>query len=124
MRGAIRASLVLVLAAGSLGAAEPQAKPVLDVWNAAYLGGGKAGYVHTWTEEVVRDGQKQLRTTVDFNLTVRRFNDTAQMRVETGTEETPEGKVTRVFMTQHLGKRQALVLVGTVVGNRLHYVVR
>ena len=37
-----------------------------------------------------------------------------------GTEETPEGKVTAVFMKQFLGKQQQLVLTGTVDGDELH----
>jgi len=43
--------------------------------DAAYIQGGRAGHVCTTTTEVVRDGKKLLATTVDLNLTLKRFND-------------------------------------------------
>jgi hypothetical protein len=44
-----------------------------------------------------------------------------KLRMEQGSEETPDGKVTGVFMKQDAGKQ--LVLFGTVDGDRLHVVV-
>ena len=61
-------SLLLILAGGPFSpAGAPKAdKVLLDVWDAAYLPGGKAGYVHTFTHEIEEDGQKLLRTTVEL----------------------------------------------------------
>jgi Transglutaminase-like superfamily len=110
----------LLLTAGAGLAAEPMGKLVREDWDAAYLDGQKAGHVRTTVREIERDGQKVLRTTMTLELTLRRFQDTVKMGVETGTEETPEGKVVGVFMKQSLGKEQTLHLVGTVEGEQLH----
>jgi hypothetical protein len=101
-------------------AKSPKGKVVLDQWDAAYLRGGKAGYVHTTTVEFARDDEKILRTTVDMNLTLKRFESIISLRMETGTEETADGKVTGVFMRQYLGKQLSLQVVGQVKGKELH----
>src|SRR5262249_2926647 len=106
---------VLLLSVSSVGAAEPQGRIVHEIWDAAYLEGGKAGFVHTTVRESEQDGQKIFRTTMELNLSLKRFNNTISLRVETGTEETPDGKVVGVSMRQFLGKQQSLVMTGTVV---------
>ncbi len=113
--------LCLVLMVSSVGAAEPPGRIVEETWDAAYLEGGKAGFVHIVVRESQQNGRKVLRATMELNLTVKRFQDTISLRVESGTDETPEGKVVGVFMRQFLGTQQQLVLTGTVVdGHRLH----
>jgi len=111
--------IVVLFLAGPAAAAEPVGKLVREDWDAAYLDGQKAGYVRFTVREFERDGQKILRTTMALSLTLRRFEDTVQMNVETGTDETPDGKVAGVFMKQALGKNQNLVLNGTVDGDTL-----
>src|SRR5262245_48670011 len=106
--------VAVLLIASPLLAAEPQGKLIRETWEAAYLNGGKAGYVHTVIREIDRDGGKIYRSTVVLDLTLKRFNDTLRARMERGTEETSEGKVTGVSMRQMLGKDQDLVLTGTV----------
>jgi hypothetical protein len=108
-----------LLASPAQAAPEP-AKVVKDIWDSAYLDGTRAGYVHTSVVEVERDGKKVLRTTLTLHLTVKRFKDTIHMKMETGTDETPEGKVVAVSMRQTLGKDQQLVLTGAVDGKQLH----
>src|SRR5438552_18815025 len=115
--------LALVLAAGAARADEPRGRLVQDVWNAASLGGGRAGFVRTSTYEIERDGRKLMRTTTELNLTLKRFQDTIQVRMETGTEETADGKVVGVFTRQFLGKNQQMVLTGTVQDSQLHVLV-
>jgi len=112
--------LALVLSAGSVASAKPQGKLVQDVWEAAYLDGGKAGFVHTTVRQVERDGNKLFRTTMVLELSVKRFNDVARLYMETGTDETAHGKVVGVSMKQSLGKQQVMVMTGTVEGNELH----
>lgn len=119
MRRASWTCLGLLLLAGRLAGAEPSARLVEEVWNAAYLEGNKAGYVHTAVHEITRNGQRFLRTTTELSLTVKRFDDVVQLRMETGSEETPEGQVTGVSMRQYIGKQQQLVVTGTVEGNVL-----
>jgi transglutaminase-like putative cysteine protease len=67
-----------------------------------------------------QNGQKIIRSTSELQLTVRRERDTVTMRMETGTDESADGKVTGVFMRQYLGKQQQVVVTGTVEGNQLH----
>lgn len=115
----------VVFLAGSLACAAEPAKGdvVLDNWEVAYLGKTRAGYVHTQARTVTRDGQKYYCTTSELNLTVKRFQDTASLRMETGTEEDADGKVTAVSMRQFLGKDQETVMEGTVEGKGLRILV-
>ncbi len=96
---------------------------VQDQWEVAYLGKSRAGFVHTVTRVVTRGDRKYYRTTSELNLTVKRFQDTATLRMETGTEEDQDGKVTGVSMRQFLGKGQETVMEGTVGEQGLHIVV-
>lgn len=121
MRGLITAALTLGLAAPA--GAQGVATPVLDLWDVAYLEGGRAGYVHTATTAVDRAGAKLLRTTMELRLTIKRFSDTVQLGMDTGSLETPEGTVAGVFMRHYLGKEKKLEVTGTVVGNRLELVL-
>src|SRR5438477_7701009 len=101
------ACVTMLLLVGFVGAAEPkQGDVVFDNWEVAHLGKTRAGFVHTQTRAVMRDGQKYYRTTSELNLTVKRFQDTATLRMETGTEEDADGTVTGVSMRQFLGKDQ------------------
>lgn len=99
-------------------------KLALEFWDAAYLDTNRAGYIHTTVHEYEKDGAKFRRTTVELNLTLKRFMDTIQQKMQTGTIETTDGKVTGVFMKQVLGQNQSLVLTGDVVGKELDVKVR
>ena len=120
MRRACAWCLGLVLVLGSVRAAEPQGRVVEDIWNAAHLEGAPAGFVHTTVRQIERDGTRLLHTTTELQLTVRRESDTVTLRMVTGTDETPEGKVLGISMRQFLGKQQQLVMTGTVEGDELH----
>jgi hypothetical protein len=110
---------VVFASAGLAQAGQPQGKLVLDLWDAAYLEGGRAGYVHTTVHELDRDGQKLLRTTVDLHLTVKRFKDTIQLRGTAGTEETAAGKVVGTVMKQQVGQNKQLTITGVVSGKMI-----
>lgn len=112
--------LGLVLLVSPVRAAEPAGRIVHETWDAAFLDGYKAGFFHTLVRAVERDGKKLLCTNMEMDLTVKRFNDTANLRMETGSEETEYGKVTGVSMKHFLAKAQQLVLTGTVEGDQLH----
>ncbi len=112
--------LGLLLWVGPLVAAEPQGKVVHETWDAAFLEGGRVGYSHTTVQELEREGKKVLRTVVDLNLALKRYNATAKLRMQTGTDETPDGKVLAVVMRQFLTQDQQLVLTGVVEGDQLH----
>jgi hypothetical protein len=110
----------IVLFASPALAVDSPGKVVQETWEAAYLNGGKAGFVHTVVRTVDRDGPKLFRTTTELDLSVKRFNETARIYMESGTDETEEGIVTAVSMRQMIAKGQELVLTGTVEDDKLH----
>src|SRR5947208_572057 len=96
--------LLALLPSLTLAQAPEKPRIVKDVWNAAYLQGAQAGYVHTQVQEIARDGQKIYFTTTELKLTVKRNEDTIQLRMENATDETADGKVLHVIMRQTIGK--------------------
>ncbi|HYV37677.1 MAG TPA: transglutaminase-like domain-containing protein [Gemmataceae bacterium] len=98
---------------------DPKEKTVVDLWDAVYLEGGKAGFWHTTVVEFERDGQKILRTTNDMQLLIKRFNSTILLEVQNGTDETAKGDVTGTFMRQVLGPNKETIIVGLVKGKQL-----
>lgn len=119
MRTRLAWCLALLLSSAPARADDAAGKPVLDFWDAVYLEGGKAGFVHTSVHLVDRGGQPIYRTTQELDLTVKRYNALARLRMESGTEETSDGKVTAVFMRQYLDQGKQLVLTGKVDGGHL-----
>jgi len=111
--------LVFLLLTSPVRPAEPQGRIVQDVWNAAYLEGAQGGYVHTSVREVERDGQKFYHAVTELNLTLKRNGATIQLRMDTGSEETAQGKVRTVWMRQYQGNGEQLVLKGTVNEGKL-----
>jgi transglutaminase-like putative cysteine protease len=112
--------VLLLVVVNPTTAAEPKDQLVKEFWDAAYLeGNNKIGYFHTTVREVERDGAKFLRSVVELNFTIKRGQDVMQLRMETGTEETTDGKVTAVSMRQFQGKDLQLVLTGIVQDKQL-----
>jgi hypothetical protein len=110
--------IVLVLWTLPARAEDRPGKLVRDTWDAAYLGNAKIGYVHAAFREMDRGGVKVLHGSQDLHLTIRRFNTVSEIRMEWGTDESTDGKVLGVFMTQQLqGKK--LVVTGTVEDGQL-----
>src|SRR5260370_1373340 len=112
--------LGLLVLVGPVVAVESPGKIVQETWESALLNGSKAGFVHTVVRSVDQDGLKLFHTTSELDLTVKRFNDTARIYMETGTDETENGKVIGVSMRQLIGKNQQLILTGTVEDGQLH----
>ncbi|MBI2807450.1 MAG: transglutaminase domain-containing protein [Planctomycetes bacterium] len=119
MRPLIPSFLAWILCAGPALATGDAGKILMDTWEIAFLGDGKAGHVRTTAREYEADGVKLIRTTVELRLRVKRFSDIVEMAMDTGTIETADGTVTAVFMKQYLGKQQRLQVEGTVVGKLL-----
>ena len=65
MRFCLRSIIALTLCTSPLFA---QGKMLLETWDAAYLGDGKAGYIHTIAKEIEQDGKKLVHTTVELRL--------------------------------------------------------
>jgi transglutaminase-like putative cysteine protease len=104
-------------------AAEPAGKLVLDNWDVAYLEKSKVGFFRTTVREIEKDGKKVYRTNLEMDLTIKRYNAEARLRMENGTEETEAGKVTAVFMRQFLANKQTLELNGAVEDGQLHLTI-
>ncbi|MCI0381008.1 MAG: transglutaminase family protein [Gemmataceae bacterium] len=113
------AAALLLLAVCATTALAQDSKLLWEAWDAAYLQGNRAGHVHTFVEEVKRDGNMQIRASIELRLTLKRFNQTIQLGMDTGDWETPQGKVLGVFMRQYLGKNKQLDLTGVVEGDML-----
>jgi hypothetical protein len=113
-----------LVSVGSLAHADTPPKLVEDTWDAAYLQGSRVGFFHTSVREIERDGVKILRTNLEMDLTIKRYNALARLRMENGTEEEAgDGKVRAVFMTLYQDKGQKLIYNGTVDDDVLHVVV-
>src|SRR5437016_642154 len=112
--------LVLLTVSLPVRADKPTGRLVADQWDAAYLNDGKAGFVHTTVREIETGDEKIFRTVSELDLKVKRFQDTARLFMQTGTDETADGKVTGVFMRQELAQDQQRVLRGAVEGDQLH----
>ncbi len=114
-------SVGLLLLTTGLARAEPAGEIVEEFWEVAHIDGAKVGSLHTTVRAKEVNGVKQLRASAELELSFKRNNALMKLRMEQGTEETADGKVTGVFMKQDAGKQ--LVLFGTVEGEQLHVVV-
>jgi hypothetical protein len=93
----------------------PAPPPVFERWDAAYVGGVRAGYVRT----SVTPKAGQLVGLVELRLKIKRMSEVLQVGMDTGTFETPDGVVTGVFRKILLGQTQQTEIQGKVEGNRL-----
>ncbi len=98
---------------------KPQGKVVTENWNAAFLSGHHSGWVHNMTRELDVNGTKVYRTQSELELHVARENDNIRLRMIQGTEETPDNKVTGLFMQQFLGQAQQHTTTADVLGSEL-----
>jgi hypothetical protein len=98
----------------------PSGKILQETWDAAYLDNHPAGYVHTSIRHLELNGETIIKTEVELHLTVKRFKDSIHLRMASGTEETPSGKVVGVYMRQFVGEDQQVNLRGMVEGETLH----
>jgi hypothetical protein len=110
---------LVFLACPSGRADQPKGKVVEDAWEVIQLGGYRVGNFHTLTREFDVKGGKVLRTTGRLELTLKRSGATTRLMMETGTDETADGKVLGVSMRMDQGGRD-LVQTGTVEEKGLH----
>jgi hypothetical protein len=113
-------TLWAALALATAGAPERAAE---ETWETANVDGARVGYVHTTVRETDSPDGRLLRAASELNLTFRRYNATVQLRMEHGTDETPDGRVVRLSMRQFQGGGRQVSLTGTVEEGRLHFVV-
>lgn len=122
-RQGAEACLALALVLGASGAALAgstlQPKLVLDLWDAAYVQGARAGYVHTYVHEIDKEGIKLLHASMELRLMVKRSGEPVQLGMDAGTIETASGKVVGTFFRHFLGKTKTLEITGVVDGDML-----
>jgi transglutaminase-like putative cysteine protease len=121
MRYAVCVGLAL-LGGGAARAADPPA-PVEEIWESVVVDEGRVGFVHTTVRALEHDGKKRLRATAELDLSFLRQKTPTRVRMEYGTEETPEGKVVGVFMRQFHERDLRLDLAGTLEGDRMHVLI-
>jgi hypothetical protein len=99
-------------------ASAPAGPLVSETWHVAYFEGARAGHLHTTVREVGgRD--KRFLTTRALHLTIKRYKEVVPIRVETTSEEKPDGRAVAVSFTQLLDRGRRLSQVGRVEGGRL-----
>ena len=119
MRSVFFALVVACLTAPAFAGSVPEPPVTLDYWDAAFVQGVRAGYVHTFVHEFEKDQTKLLRATMELRLTIKRSGQTAQLGMDSGTYETMDGKVMGVFLKHFLGKNKTLEITGNVDGRWL-----
>jgi hypothetical protein len=110
--------LILIVTPASAGDSGTSARH--ETWYAAYLQGVKSGFVRTTVTQIRDNGRLIHKASRELNLTVKRFQDTVKLRMETGSEEADTGKVLAVSMRQWIGDNLQLSLRGTAQGDRMH----
>jgi len=120
-------ALIVMMGQSSLAWAgkEPAPKLIHETWDAAYLvgpnqQGGRAGYVRTYVNQYDMNGQKIYAAIAELRLTVKRFSETIQLSMDSGTFETDQGKVVGTLLRQYLGKTRQAEIVGMVKDGYLH----
>jgi transglutaminase-like putative cysteine protease len=116
------ACLAVLLGTATIPAAPPGEAPVEEFWEAAHLDGVKVGSLHTTVRAAEGEAGKILRTTAEFELSLRRGNAMVRLGMEQGTDETPEGRVVAVSMRQEQGP-QRLVLAGKLEDGKMHVLI-
>lgn len=113
------ACVVVLLLAGPLLAQQPANEKIIeDKWDAVYLEGAKIGHYHTLVREFEREGKKLFETRMAMNLQVKRYNAIVPLRMATSTEETADGKIVNMVLTQFLDNGQ-MVVEGKVQGDKI-----
>jgi hypothetical protein len=98
--------------------AEAPPKLVKETWDAAYVEGARCGHFRSAVHEVERDGKKVYRTTQEMNLLVKRYKEVVRLRIESSVDETAEGKVVGLTLTQFTDKGK-FAITGTVQNDKL-----
>ena len=117
-------ALGLLLAVSLVRADEtlPIPSAAVHAWDSATLDGAPAGYFHSVTTSVTRAGRKLLHTTQELRLTVRRYKAVVALRMDSGTDETADGKVVGISMHQYEGGG-GLDMKGILKGGKMHVTV-
>jgi hypothetical protein len=119
MRRFLSGSVLALVAVLPLRAEGPAGKVVAETWEAAYLDGARMGHQHTVIRQLEVGGRKVYRTTKTMTLTLRRYNSVVTQRIAASTDETADGKVVGLALTQFLDPDRRLTQEGRVQDGRL-----
>lgn len=113
----MRSNLLLVAVLSLIGAPVSRAGETEEIWESVFARDKadrdqQIGYTRLTLEKVEQDGKRITRATRELRITIKRDGQLAQLKADTGTEETEEGLVVGVFMRHWLGEKQALTMVG------------
>jgi hypothetical protein len=89
-----------------------------ESWDAVYISGNKAGYIHTFIEPLKDQGRDLVRVRVDEVLNIQRLDDKVSLKLRYGTIETPQGTVLRLD-TRILASAQEQRTHGDVVDDKM-----
>src|SRR5947209_1063673 len=124
MRKLVGSFILLFLLVRPAWADQSQGRVVEESWDIVQLEGARVGHSHTVVREAERDGKKSFITTAELKFNIKRQGQTLQIGMESGSEETAEGKVSRVWMRQFQGERTILLMQGAVQGEALELTVK
>ncbi|MFO0842978.1 MAG: transglutaminase-like domain-containing protein [Gemmataceae bacterium] len=99
--------LALLLIVSPARAQEPvkkaEAKPLIDAWQAAYFEGLKVGHTHRLVRRVGEGEKARYLSTHTMHLVIKRYGGVVPITIEQTCEETAEGKVLALGLTQTIG---------------------
>src|SRR5262245_44081206 len=84
--------LVLALATPCDAIEDDKAKPD-ESWEAVFIGNDKVGYVHTVIQPTTENGEQAVKVEVETFMSIKRFNQATEMRLDFNSVETPAGKL-------------------------------
>ena len=67
-----------------------------ETWDAVFLGNEKVGYVHTLTRPIEENGKTLVHVRTETVMSIKRFNQIVEMKLDYQSYETPEGQVVRM----------------------------
>ncbi|MFO0881678.1 MAG: transglutaminase-like domain-containing protein [Gemmataceae bacterium] len=122
MRSAVFALLLAVplcQARADTPASKPAPKLLLESWQAAYFEGLKVGHMHTRAEQLGQGETARIRTTRTMDLVIKRYGGVVPIQIGQTSEETLEGKVLALGLTQMMGMPPKMTFQGTVADDQL-----
>ena len=89
-----------------------------ESWDAVFIGNTKVGSIQVRVNPVKDKDRSLLNVLVNYNLTVRRGEDSVAIEMEYGTIETPEGEVLRLDTRTHASS-QVIRVHGDVIDGKM-----
>src|SRR5262245_20911874 len=99
------------------------AKPLHEVWQAAYLEGLKIGHGHILTVNATRNDKPVIRTTRMLDFVLKRYNSVLPIRQEQICEEDTDGNVVYLEETLTVAKDKKGPFKGVISGKKMSLTV-